>query len=650
MPNYTRCGPYVLTETVQDWPYGRLARAVRTEGFAYMEHLLVLALSDSAPTQALAMGLDQSWDWLSQFDRVRKIEPLKVFHDEDALRLALPFMIGRPLAEIIQRNATERLMRTEHFLPIAHDLAVALTHLHEAGLHHGALSLDTTWLDIEGSVRLMDAPLGKILIEAELQTQALGALAPHKQHFALNWANDQESLGLILYHLISGAFPTSQPDLASEVEALCFLQDEWSDQPPTPAHPSLRRIILRAIQAEYGTPRQLLADILTLYHDDTLGSNPTAFDAAYLLQMLFRDDLQIEQGAIENEKNQEFVEHIGEPKIIVEERIIEIESAQRRRRRLIRASIAIALSLVVGGGFLVRARRDRQQQQQTKSETDTLLARFKQNEAAYKSWLTEQMGRIATAKTAEEKAAILAEIEQRKAVYEAEQAAIRQTLERLKAPQVATLPPTTPPPSATQPSPVATAPTTLTPAPSALAENLANAKKPTEKPLIVNYDPAVPYSPSAKAPIGAPDPIDAPIQEPAPLPSRVKAEVLQTPTTKSANTPGTQAATATPAPPPPDITLKERSASHQVKKLVIPPLDAARLKEFAGQTVRIRVIIDPFGNPRTASIEQCPPSLAADFRAAAMQTRFNPSLVNGRAVQGTVYLEFQLTGSGVEAR
>jgi len=78
--------------------------------------------------------------------------------------------------------------------------------LHQAGGHHGALSPHSLWLGEDGSVRIIDLPLGPLLAELAPRCPALAAeLAPFQCPTAATpWRTDCFALGAMLYWAMAG--------------------------------------------------------------------------------------------------------------------------------------------------------------------------------------------------------------------------------------------------------------------------------------------------------------------------------------------------------------------------------------------------------------------------------------------------------------
>lgn len=652
---YTRFGPYVLTELVEPLAYGDLHRAVKTQGLAYLDHLHLVRFKEGVLAAGLGNELERHRDWFEAFEGIRKIDHATTIEVDGERALVLPFARGRSLAALMMRNAEDRMVRLEHILTIAQDLVTLVANINAAGLVHGAISLETTWVDIDGHTRFLDAPLGKVLHGAGLQEKAMGVLAPHKRCLEPDFANDLESFGLILYHLISGSWP-NRSSLEHSVGELSMVHDEWGDQETIPVPEVVKDLVLRSIQGGYRNGQDLATAFRQAYdHPSCEAYNATTFGVAFLLSTMIRLDLPGEQEALEIEKSYEFLEAVGEPKVVERERIVYQEDL-RKKRRVIAIATVLAIAGLTGGTFaLMRASRHRVEQQQIRAETEVLVAKYNREVAAFARQEQEMIARIEAAQSAGEKQALLAEFEKARQAHQAELATIRANIESLAKRQKelggesSRIPPISAapvPPVPGLPRPVTEAiPTGGQPAPAQSQAGVVAAQRPepqSQGPIAnqrerVRIPPeSVPFTPSAKVPMNQGEAQPPPTQaEPVYLTGATKVETLKP--AGLASTPGDV----------PTVAVRDQNTANQVRKLVIPQMDQSVLRGFEGQVVRVRVLVDPFGQVKSAAMDQCPPSLAADFKAAALRTQFHPIMENGRARQGWIALTFRVTGSGI---
>ncbi|KIT15281.1 serine/threonine-protein kinase [Jannaschia aquimarina] len=146
----------------------------------------------------------------------------QVFSENDTAYMALDFIEGRDLLEILEDPQTE--LPPERILSILRDILGAIGFVHEQGMLHRDISPDNILIQQDGTPVLID--FGAARQQAQKQSRVLSALRVVKdgyspQEFYVTGAeqgpfSDLYALGASFYHLITGSTP---PDSQARLSA-----------------------------------------------------------------------------------------------------------------------------------------------------------------------------------------------------------------------------------------------------------------------------------------------------------------------------------------------------------------------------------------------------------------------------------------------
>lgn len=198
-----RVGPFELVELIAARPLSNLWRAERAETGAREPRSVVLRIAHHSMDSRAMSELRKEYDALRAVadPRVRKAHGF--FAGFGAL--ALEFVEGVSLTSVLARAAEGGLsVDLPTVVDIALELAGALRAVHDAGVVHGRLCLDTVRLRPDGQV---------VITDFALPIERLAVIPPEfKQGQPATAATDQWLLGALVAHLILG-----QPLLAGRV-------------------------------------------------------------------------------------------------------------------------------------------------------------------------------------------------------------------------------------------------------------------------------------------------------------------------------------------------------------------------------------------------------------------------------------------------
>jgi serine/threonine protein kinase len=142
---------------------------------------------------------------------------------EDHVGLWMEFIKGRTLGALLKTQGT---FGAHEAALIGRDLCRAVAAVHQAGVLHGDIKAHNVMRQEGGRTVLMDFGAGRALIDDDAPTglrNVVGTpmyLAPEVlDGHAATTSSDIYSLGVLLYHLVTGTYPVSGPSLTEIVEA-----------------------------------------------------------------------------------------------------------------------------------------------------------------------------------------------------------------------------------------------------------------------------------------------------------------------------------------------------------------------------------------------------------------------------------------------
>ncbi|MHC4932283.1 MAG: serine/threonine-protein kinase, partial [Planctomycetota bacterium] len=152
----------------------------------------------------------------------------------------MEFVEGGPLSDLLSGDAP---LDPERSAAITHELASALEAAHAGGLVHGDVKPGNVLLTRQGTVKLADFGLSRLLTEASLERSTSGQLAGTPSFLAPEVVNgtvatpasDIWSLGVVAYHLFNGRHPFPATRLVNLFYAI-LTTDPPPCEPNVPPH------------------------------------------------------------------------------------------------------------------------------------------------------------------------------------------------------------------------------------------------------------------------------------------------------------------------------------------------------------------------------------------------------------------------------
>ena len=192
----------------------------------------------------------------------------------ETVGLWMELVNGKTFAELLDQGQT---FSTSEATEICLELCGALSAVHEAGLLHGDIKAHNVMRAVDGRIVLMDFGAGRELADSSLPSGTPAYLAPEiLAGKPATIRSDIYSLGVLLFHLVTGAYPVTGSTLrelraAHERGRRVSVSAARAD-----LHPSLTRVIDRAIDPDpdrrYSTADALAAD-LRVQNEDAVAAD-----------------------------------------------------------------------------------------------------------------------------------------------------------------------------------------------------------------------------------------------------------------------------------------------------------------------------------------------------------------------------------------
>jgi tetratricopeptide (TPR) repeat protein len=211
-------GPYRLLRALGP---GTLGRVVRATDHLHRDVVIRFLPTPSAPEVAVAfLATGQT---LARVRHPNAVEVYGAEQHDDQTGLVMEYVDGRTLDQVVTSQGT---FSARESALVGWELCRAISALHREGLAHGLLSPDNIVREAGGRLVLMDVwPQGVPLEALALQLETLPFLAPEVAAGAgPSTRSDIYSLGVVLYYLVSGAYPVRAASLAELVT--CYERGE----------------------------------------------------------------------------------------------------------------------------------------------------------------------------------------------------------------------------------------------------------------------------------------------------------------------------------------------------------------------------------------------------------------------------------------
>lgn len=239
-----RWGPYRLLTQLGLGTHGRVVRATD-----HLQRDVVIRFLPDECALEHGVALLATGQALARVRHPNAVEVYGAEQHDDRTGLVMEFVDGRTLDEVVTGQGT--LSAREAAL-VGWELCRAVAALHREGFAHGLLSPGNIVRESGGRLVLMDVwPQGVALSLLSLQPSTVPFVAPEVAGGQPPWTrSDIYSLGVVLYYLVSGAYPVRATTLAD----LVALYQRGERTPLADLRPDLPddfiRIVERAAEAD----------------------------------------------------------------------------------------------------------------------------------------------------------------------------------------------------------------------------------------------------------------------------------------------------------------------------------------------------------------------------------------------------------------
>ena len=270
--------------TVEHWAHLRLLERIGRGAFGQVyrawdtrldrEVALKLSPADRTPGARAASSIIHEGRMLARVRHPNVVTIYGAEQSDDQIGLWMEFIHGRTLEQLLERRTA---VTTTEAVDIGLEVCRAVSAVHSAGLLHRDIKAQNVMRAEDGRIVLMDFGTGR-----ELGQDARSDLAGTPLYLApevlrgqpATVRSDLYSVGVLLYHLITGSFPVRAPNVAGIRQAhdrgeRTHVQTARRDVPS-----KLARIIERAVDPEperrYQSSEALRADLAALKPRRTL--------------------------------------------------------------------------------------------------------------------------------------------------------------------------------------------------------------------------------------------------------------------------------------------------------------------------------------------------------------------------------------------
>src|SRR6266571_6715984 len=321
MPRREKFGKLVLLEETESTGLGPEYRAARlgTAGLEKIVTILRLKPAISGHPDLARALMDQA-KVAAQLQNPNVLKILGIGKVEQSYYISHEHVEGKSLGVILDRCRQESFpLAVEHALLIASKVASALEYAHGrrndtgARYFHGLLTPWCVLVSYEGEVRLKGfGQWPSHLREAGvLPAEDFRYLAPEQASGgAGDPRSDVYSLGAVLYEALTGQGPDGS-DLGARVAGATLMSPTGDDaQLPKPLAEILRKSLAADPGGRYAEMQDMRKAIDTLLFSGDF--SPTTFNLAFFMHSLYREDIEREARALQEDRQASYLEFLAE--------------------------------------------------------------------------------------------------------------------------------------------------------------------------------------------------------------------------------------------------------------------------------------------------------------------------------------------------
>jgi predicted Ser/Thr protein kinase len=197
------------------------------------------------------------------------VRVLGVESHDDRVALCMEFVKGQTLDDVVRRQGT---LRAREAIAVGEDLCRAVAAVHRAGYLHRDIKAKNVMRDDTGRIVLMDFGTGRLADGPVGRGDRAGTplyMAPEViDNAPASPASDVYSLGVLLYHLVTGDYPVDARTIDQLQEAHANRRHRWLSERRPDLPVAFMQVVERAIALDpadrYENPSELLAALAGL--------------------------------------------------------------------------------------------------------------------------------------------------------------------------------------------------------------------------------------------------------------------------------------------------------------------------------------------------------------------------------------------------
>ncbi len=365
MGSYTRLGSDLMAAELATDPFGAVHRAVVIAGALFDRHVLVRTFSEELLQVGMNVRLSEAGRVWTLLGGNRVFGQGYRFEGGATPHVAWGHVQGRSLAQLIERAKQEQIpFGIDHALTVIQGVAQGIVLMHSKGLGHGVLSPHSVWVSCDGGTQLMDAPYAGLVQDLLARApQAQASLACYLQAPGSDMLRrDLFALGAVLYELLT----FERLPVGGDLRALLQQATLLAAQEDTPFPEEIRTFLGRLLLGEepFETVEAFNAELERVLYEGEF--NPTIFNMAFFMHMLFREDNDRDLNEMKAEQRDNYLAYTPEGESLLSgatrtvqiDRPAEPRPPQKSTTLLVGGGLAAVVILGLGYFYLGRSRLD----------------------------------------------------------------------------------------------------------------------------------------------------------------------------------------------------------------------------------------------------------------------------------------------------
>jgi predicted Ser/Thr protein kinase len=259
-------GKYKLADRVGAGSYGAVYRAWDSD---LERDVAIKILHDRFGDTRLKEKLLKEGRALARIRHDNVVRVIGVEAHEDRVALCMEYVKGQTLDDVVRQQG---VMSARDAIGVGEDLCRALAAVHRAGYIHRDVKAKNVMRDETGRILLMDFGTGRVADRPAAFGDRAGTplyMAPEVlDGEPASPSSDVYSLGVLLYHLVTGDYPVDARTIDQLREAHAQRRHRWLSERrpdlPVPFMQVVEKAIALDVEERYANPSELLAALSVL--------------------------------------------------------------------------------------------------------------------------------------------------------------------------------------------------------------------------------------------------------------------------------------------------------------------------------------------------------------------------------------------------